>query len=70
MFVKYYIIKRVNLKFYFDQRRVNPYISSSAPTVDTRAGAGEDFAGAIGEYYLSRGSLNNCVGSFYFYLKV
>src|SRR5690606_33351491 len=34
----YYISNRVNLKFYFDQRRVNPYISSSAPTVDTRAG--------------------------------
>lgn len=36
--VDYYISNRVNLKFYFDQRRVNPYISSSAPTVDTRAG--------------------------------
>ena len=36
--IDYYISNRVNLKFYFDQRRVNPYISSSAPTVDTRAG--------------------------------
>lgn len=36
--VDYYISNRVNVKFYFDQRRVNPYISSSAPTVDTRAG--------------------------------
>lgn len=36
--VDYYISNRVNLKFYFDQRRVTPYISSSAPTVDTRAG--------------------------------
>ncbi|CAN5252556.1 cell surface protein SprA [soil metagenome] len=36
--VDYYISNRVNLKFYFDQRRVNPYISSSAPTVNTRAG--------------------------------
>lgn len=34
----YYINNRVNVKLYFDQRRVNPYISSSAPTVDTRAG--------------------------------
>jgi cell surface protein SprA len=29
---------RVNLQFYFDQRRVTPYISSSAPSVNTRAG--------------------------------
>lgn len=36
--IDYYISNRVNLKLYFDQRRVNPYISSSAPTVDTRAG--------------------------------
>lgn len=36
--VDYYISNRVNVKLYFDQRRVNPYISSSAPTVDTRAG--------------------------------
>lgn len=30
--------KRVNLKLYFDQRRTTPYISSSAPTINTRAG--------------------------------
>ena len=36
--VDYYISNRINIKLYFDQRRVNPYISSSAPTVDTRAG--------------------------------
>jgi len=36
--IDYYINNRINVKLYFDQRRVNPYISSSAPTVDTRAG--------------------------------
>lgn len=36
--IDYYISNRVNVKLYFDQNRVNPYISSSAPTVDTRAG--------------------------------
>ncbi len=34
----YYISNRINVKLYFDQTRVNPYISSSAPTTDTRAG--------------------------------
>src|SRR5665213_2981976 len=34
----YYINNRVNVKLYFDQTRVNPYISSSAPTTNTRAG--------------------------------
>jgi len=34
----YYISNRINVKLYFDQRRVNPYVSSSAPTIDTRAG--------------------------------
>jgi cell surface protein SprA len=34
----YYLNNRIKLTFYFEQRRVNPYISSSAPTVDTRAG--------------------------------
>ncbi|MEO5909112.1 MAG: cell surface protein SprA, partial [Ginsengibacter sp.] len=34
----YYISNRINIKLYFEQRRVNPYISSSAPTIDTRAG--------------------------------
>ena len=36
--IDYYISNRINVKLYFDQRRVNPYISSSPPTVDTRAG--------------------------------
>ena len=36
--VDYYLSNRVNIKFYFDQRRVTPYVSSSAPTVNTRAG--------------------------------
>jgi len=34
----YYISNRINVKLYFDQTRVNPYISSSAPTTNTRAG--------------------------------
>ncbi|MEO7767747.1 MAG: cell surface protein SprA, partial [Ferruginibacter sp.] len=36
--IDYYLNSRVNVKLFFDQRRVNPYISSSAPTVNTRAG--------------------------------
>lgn len=36
--VDYYLNNRVNVKLYFDQRRVTPYISSSAPTINTRAG--------------------------------
>jgi cell surface protein SprA len=36
--VDYYLNNRINLKLYFDQRRVNPYISSAAPSVNTRAG--------------------------------
>ena len=36
--IDYYISNRVNVKLYFDQRKVNPYISSSAPTTNTRAG--------------------------------
>ena len=36
--IDYYISNRINVKLYFDQRRVNPYISSSPPTVDTRGG--------------------------------
>jgi cell surface protein SprA len=35
--IDYYISNRVNVKFYFDQRRVKPY-TSAAPTVNTRAG--------------------------------
>lgn len=29
---------RVNMQFYFDQRRLTPYISNAAPSVNTRAG--------------------------------
>jgi cell surface protein SprA len=36
--IDYVLSNRVNLQLYFDQRRVNPYISSSAPLVNTRAG--------------------------------
>jgi cell surface protein SprA len=36
--IDYFINSRVNIKFYYDQRRVKPYISSSAPTTNTRAG--------------------------------
>ena len=36
--IDYFLSNRVNIKLYFDQRRVTPYISSSAPTVNTRAG--------------------------------
>ncbi|MBK8610109.1 MAG: cell surface protein SprA [Chitinophagaceae bacterium] len=36
--VDYFINNRINVKLFFEQRRVNPYISSSAPTVNTRAG--------------------------------
>ena len=36
--IDYFLNSRVNVKLFFDQRRVNPYISSSAPIVNTRAG--------------------------------
>lgn len=36
--VDYYLSSRVNLKFYFEQRKVIPYVSSSAPITNTRAG--------------------------------
>ena len=36
--IDYVYNKRINIKFYFDQRRVTPYISTSAPTIATRAG--------------------------------
>ncbi len=36
--VDYFVSSRVNVKLFFDQRRVTPYISSSPPTVNTRAG--------------------------------
>lgn len=36
--IDYFLSNRVNVKLYFDQRKVKPYISSSAPTTNTRAG--------------------------------
>ncbi len=36
--IDYFLSNRINVKFYFDQRRVKPYISSSAPITNTRAG--------------------------------
>ncbi len=36
--IDYVYNKRINIKFFFDQRRVTPYISTSAPTIATRAG--------------------------------
>ncbi|MBS1742176.1 MAG: cell surface protein SprA [Bacteroidetes bacterium] len=36
--IDYYINSRINIKLYYDRRRVKPYISSSAPTTNTRAG--------------------------------
>lgn len=36
--IDYTLNNRVQLKLYFDQRKVKPYISSSAPTTNTRAG--------------------------------
>jgi cell surface protein SprA len=36
--IDYVLSNRINIQLYFDQRRVNPYISSSAPMVNTRAG--------------------------------
>jgi cell surface protein SprA len=36
--IDYFLSNRVNIKFYYDRRSVKPYISSSAPTVNTRAG--------------------------------
>ncbi|MBW7952294.1 MAG: cell surface protein SprA, partial [Chitinophagaceae bacterium] len=36
--IDYVLNDRINIKLFFDQRRVTPYISTSAPTVNTRAG--------------------------------
>ena len=36
--IDYVLNKRVNLKLYFDQQRVMPYISTSAPVTNTRGG--------------------------------
>jgi cell surface protein SprA len=36
--IDYFLNNRINIKLYFDRRNVRPYISSSAPTTNTRAG--------------------------------
>jgi cell surface protein SprA len=36
--IDYVVSNRVDLKFYFDQQRIKPYISTSAPVTNTRAG--------------------------------
>ncbi len=36
--IDYVLNNRINLQLYFDQRRVSPYISNSAPSVNTRGG--------------------------------
>ncbi len=36
--INYYLNNRINIKLYYEQRKVIPYISSSAPTTNTRAG--------------------------------
>ncbi len=36
--IDYTLNNRINLKFFFDQTKILPYISSSAPTTNTRAG--------------------------------
>lgn len=36
--IDYVLNNRINLKLFFDQRRVTPYVSTSAPIVNTRAG--------------------------------
>lgn len=36
--IDYVLSNRVNLRLYFDQQRIEPYISTSAPVTNTRAG--------------------------------
>jgi cell surface protein SprA len=36
--VDYVLSNRVNIQLYFDQRRLNPYVSNAAPSVNTRGG--------------------------------
>jgi cell surface protein SprA len=36
--IDYVLNTKINLKFFFDQRRATPYISSSPPIINTRAG--------------------------------
>jgi cell surface protein SprA len=36
--IDYFLSNKVNIKLFFDQRKIKPYISSSAPSTNTRAG--------------------------------
>ena len=36
--IDYVLNNRINIKLFFDQRRVTPYISTAAPTINTRTG--------------------------------
>lgn len=36
--IDYVLSNRVNIQLYFDQRRLNPYVSNAAPSVNTRGG--------------------------------
>lgn len=36
--IDYVLNSKINLKFFFDQRRITPYISSSPPSISTRTG--------------------------------
>jgi cell surface protein SprA len=36
--IDYVVSNRVDIKLYFDQQRISPYLSTSAPSVNTRAG--------------------------------
>ena len=36
--IDYFLSNRVNIKLFYDRRSVKPYISSSAPIINTRAG--------------------------------
>ncbi len=36
--IDYVLNNRINIKFFYDRRKVIPYISTSAPTTNTRAG--------------------------------
>ena len=36
--IDYYLNNRINIKLYYDRRKIIPYLASSAPTTNTRAG--------------------------------
>jgi cell surface protein SprA len=36
--IDYVLNNRINLKFFFTQRKITPYVSSSPPTINTTAG--------------------------------